>query len=69
MASLATLPLPAEQPEIFGDPQLVHHTGHDAWLLPSQELEPAERVIRLCSMLVGPIVFVAESALLIDWLF
>lgn len=68
MASLASLPLPAEQPEISEDPLVGDRIGYDAWLLPPKELEPAERVIRFCSKLAGPVIFIVELALFIHWI-
>jgi hypothetical protein len=68
MASLASLPLPVEQPGTFEDPLVGDRIGYDAWLLPPKKLEPAERIIRFCSMLVGPVIFLAELALFIDWI-
>lgn len=69
MASLATLSQPAEQPEIV-DPSLDgDRIDYDTWLLPPKQLEPAEKVIRFCSVLAGPVVLVIELACVIAWIF
>jgi hypothetical protein len=69
MAGLASLSHSVGQPISFDDPLKGDYIGYDAWLLPPEELEPAERMIRLCSRLAGPLIFVAELACFIYWIF
>lgn len=73
MARLAPLAHPAEQPLVLDeplvdDPLAGDYIGFDAWLLPPEQPSRAERAIRLCSTVAGPVVFTGALVGFIAWI-
>lgn len=73
MARLAPLAQPTEQPlvldeSLVDDPLAGDHIGFDTWLLPPEEPGRAERAIRLCSTVAGPVVFTAALVGFVAWI-
>ena len=68
MARLASLahpigPVWTEDSTLTGD-----RIDFDAWLLPPEVPSRAERAIRICSTVAGPLTFFAALAWVIDWI-
>ena len=68
MARLAPLAHPIDPVWTEDDTLAGDRIDFDAWLLPPEIPSRAERTIRICSTIAGPLTFVAALACVIGWI-